>query len=407
VINRHHGPISHALLGSILSFTAATAFVVAPVYSQTAPAAAAPTGNLDAFKATPSAGPITAWVNGHVAAMGSGAAAAAASRDAIIGEATSGKVAPGPSFLAAYAGALDAAIVPALANSKSYEVRLNAGIAVARVANAEGGASLSTATIALLNDQSPFVVLWGVKAARPVLAGTLKIPTANPSPLVDALLAAVKKHGAGPIGGAIVTEAYDTLSIDYQNPDPKKKPSTTALAKVIGPMQQLLAQRVEQYKTGIPPEALADQKATGFLVFTSVWSLHKQPEKLTSMQQMSDLIGLAAQQFQNASPADKDSLGNLIKLVALAMSVVPETAPIAATITPATKVTGATPPAQMLAAVTPIAAALKTVKGFEAINPPPAATSGGAGDSGAAGTQPAAATSTAPAAAPASAPAAH
>jgi hypothetical protein len=212
----------------------------------------------------------------------------------------------------------------------------------------------------------------GCEGGSPVLAGTLKIPTANPSPLVDALLAAVKKHGAGPIGGAIVTEAYDTLSIDYQNPDPKKKPSTTALAKVIGPMQQLLAQRVEQYKTGIPPEALADQKATGFLVFTSVWSLHKQPEKLTSMQQMSDLIGLAAQQFQNASPADKDSLGNLIKLVALAMSVVPETAPIAATITPATKVTGATPPAQMLAAVTPIAAALKTVKGLKpSIRHPP------------------------------------
>jgi hypothetical protein len=407
VINRHPGPTSRSLLSSILLFTLA-GLVVPAAQAQTtasppaaAPAAAAPTGNLDAYKTTPSAAPITAWVNGHVAAMSSGAAAAASSREAIIAEVASGKVAPSATFLATFAGALDAAVVPALQNTKSYEARLNAAIAVTRVANAEGGASLANSTIALLNDESPFVVLWGVKASQPVLAAMLRNPAANSKGLLDAILGAVTKHGNGPIGGAIVAEAYESLCIDYQDPNAKQRPSGAALAKVIGPMQDLLKLRVDQYKTGIPPEPLADQRGTAFLAFGAVWDLHKPAEKLTSMQRMSDLVGLAAQQVQNASPGDKDSLAQLIKLVASAIAVVPESKTVQDKIIPATKITAATPAPQIVAAVQPIAGALQSIKAFATLPPPPAATSGGAGDAGepaaAAGTQPSAATATAPA----------
>jgi hypothetical protein len=407
VINRHPGPTSRSLLSSILLFTVAG--LVVPVGHAQTPAAppaapaAVPTGNLDAYKTAPSAAPITAWVNGHVAAMSSGASAAASSREAIIAEVAPGRVAPGPSFLATFAGALDAAVVPALQNTKSYEARLNAAIAVTRVANAEGGASLANSTIALLNDESPFVVLWGMKASQPVLAAMLRNPAANSKGLLDAILGAVTKQGNGPIGGAIVAEAYEALCIDYQNPDARKRPSSAALAKVIAPMQDLLKNRVDQYKTGIPPEPLADQRGTAFLAFGAVWELHKPAEKLTSMQRMSDLVGLAAQQVQNASPGDKDSLAQLIKLVASAIAVVPESKTVQDKIIPATKITAATPAPQILAAVQPIAGALETVKEFANLTPPPAATSGGAGDAGepaaaaAAGTQPNAATATAPA----------
>jgi hypothetical protein len=402
VINRHHGPISRTLLSSILSFTAATAFVVAPAYSQTAPAAAVGgAGDLDQYKAGAApAGPINDWINAKVAAMAGGDAAAAAQvRNLIAGMVQpGGKVAPGPVFLNQFATSLDAGIAPAL-KSKSYEVRLNAAIAVQHVAEAADAGVMSNSTIALLNDESPFVVLWGMKAARSVLPAMLRNPAANANGLISAVLAAVKKHGSGPIGGSIVAEAYDTLSVEFRNPDARKRASDAALKAVIPAVQEVLGERILQYQKGVPQEPVADSRGTNFLAFGAVWNLHTPAQKLTSMQRMSDLLGLAAaQQAQTASQADKESLGRLIGLVASAIAVVPESQPIAQQLQAATKVDERTPAPQILAAVNGIPAALKGIKTFAALTPPPAATSGGAGEPGGAGTQPSTATSTAPAA---------
>jgi hypothetical protein len=401
VINRHHGPISRTLLSSILSFTAATALVVAPAYSQPAPGAAAGGAvDLDQYKsgAAP-AGPINDWINAKVAAMAGGDAAAAAQvRNAIVAQVQpGGKVNPGPVFLNQFATSVDAGIAPAL-KSKSYEVRLNAAIAVQHVAEAADAGVMSNSTIALLNDESPFVVLWGMKAARSVLPAMLRNPAANANGLISAVLAAVKKHGSGPIGGSIVAEAYDTLSVEFRNPNAQKRASDTALKAVIPAVQEVLGERILQYQKGVPQEPVADSRGTNFLAFGAVWNLHTPAQKLTSMQRMSDLLGLAAQQAQTASQADKESLGRLIGLVASAIAVVQESQPIAQQLQAATKIDERTPAPQILAAVNGIPAALKGIKTFAALTPPPAATSGGAGEPGAAGTQPSTATSTAPAA---------
>jgi hypothetical protein len=299
------------------------------------------------------------------------------------------KATPGPAFLNQYAISLDTAIAPALKH-QSYTVRMNAGIVVARAAQLTDDAALVNATQTLLSDQSNFVALWGLKSARWVLPALLRNPAANPNNLIAAILKAVSTHGSGPVGAAIVAEAYDALSIDAIEGG-KRKPTAASLAKVIPAMQQLLGQRVAAYKNGIPPEPLADQKGTGFLAYGDVWKAHTPPQKLASMQLMSDLVGLAAQQTAAASPAEKDSLTRMIGLVVSAISVVPEMASLQAQLQPATKINANTQPQQIVALVAPIAGLLKGIKGFESLTPPPAASTGGPV---AAGTQPSAAAST-------------
>jgi hypothetical protein len=388
-MNRHPGLFSHALLSGILLLLTASA---ATVCGQTAPApapTAAPAGNLDAVKnASPApAAPINAYIQAQIAAMANGDAATAAKvRDEIVDQVSAGKVAPSPSFLNAFATALDAGIAPALQN-QSYQVRLNAAIAHARVAERTQDAAMVNSTIALLNDPSPFVALWGLKSARFILPAVLKNPVANANTLTAAIIKAAQAHGAGPIGSAIIVEAYEALVIDNFDADAKRRPAGPALTKVIPAMQQLLGQRVGAYKNGVPPEPIADARATLFLTDSRVWPQHTPAQKLASMQLMSDLIGLAAQQAQAAGPGD---LGTTIGRVAQAIAVVPETASIAAQLEAAKKIDARTPPPQILQTVSEIPAALKTLKPFATLTPPPTASTGG----GAAATQPGAAATT-------------
>jgi hypothetical protein len=383
LMNRHPGPFALALT-CILTFLASTA---SQLRGQ-----AAPPANLDAVKAVSPAptATITSYIDGQVQALTSGPPAAAqAARDALVEQVSPGRVAPGPAFLAEYARVLDTAIAPALKHQSDL-VRLNAAIVVARVAERTDSAALQGATIALLNDQSHFVALWGMKAVRWVLPAVLRNAAANPNALLAAIVQAVGKHGIGAIGAPMVADAYDALTIDAFNNTPNKRPSDKALTTVIPVVQQLLQQRAKQYANGIPPEPQAEQRATLFLTTGRVWGLHTPPQRVTSMQLMSDVIGLAAQHAAAASQADREHLGEMIGNVAKAMAVIPETQSLKAQLEPATKVDARTQPQQIVAAVAAVHPAIKTVKEFAALTPPPPASVGAP----VAETQPAATTPT-------------
>ncbi len=378
-MNRHPGLFSLALLGAALtcSLTVSSLLGQAPPAAGPTtppPAAAGAPGNIDAIRtssAVAGAAPaITAYITPQVTLLTSGAAAAAAgARDKLIDAAGPGAT---PAFLAAYAGLLNTSLAPAL-NHASEHVRLNAAIVVARVAERSNNGALSAATLTLLNDKSQNVVLWGVKAARWIIPALLRVPpAAAANPLLAAVVKAVATHGHGAIGGPIVIEAYETLMVDALNANAKQRPAAAMITAVIPYMHQLLQQRAAAYQKGIPPEPAADSRGTLFLVDSTVWTLHTPPQRVTSIQAMSDITGLGAQHAATASPTDLADLGYMIGLVSKAIAVVPQNQPVLAQLGPAMKVDARTNAAQVQAAVAAVAPALKAVKEFAALTPPPA-----------------------------------
>ena len=377
-MNRHPGLFSLALLGTALTilFTASPLLAQAsPPPAGTGPLTAPPAaGNIDAIRsssAVAGAAPaITAFINGHVSGLTTGTpAAAAAARDKLIDAAGAGA---SPAFLAAYAGLLDTAIAPALQNPSEI-VRLNAGIVIARVAERSDNGGLSPATLILLNDKSRNVVLWGVKSARWIIPALLRGGTAGAAnPMLTAVVKAVGTHGQGAIGGPIVVEAYEALTVDALSSNAKRRPTAGMITAVIPFMHQLLQQRVSAYQKGLPPEPAADTRGTLFLVDSTVWGLHTPPQRVTSIQAMSDLIGLAAQHAGTASGSDLADLGYMIGLVSKAIAVVPQNQAIQAQLGAAMKVDQRTQAAQIEAAVAAVLPALKTVKEFAGLTPPPA-----------------------------------
>ncbi len=376
-MNRHPGLFPLTLLSGILMLSAS----VAHVRGQ----AGAPAGGIDALKGATSvaaAGPqIAGYVNEQVTQLTSeDPAASAAAREALIDAASPGRVNPTAAFLSAFAGALNTGIAPALKHESDL-VRLNAAIVVARVAERTEGAALKGSTIALLNDESPFVVLWGLKAARAVIPALLRNEAARVDDILAAVVKAAGAHGSGAIGSPIAVEAYEALMLDIFEPT-RTKPSDRALRMVIPVMQQLLQQRAGMYVKTLPPEPMAENRATLFLVNSRVWGLHDAKQKLASVQVMSNLVGLGAQHFNDATPAQRGDLAPMISNVAAAIAVVPEAAPIQPQLTPATKVVASTAPEEVTRLVAAIVPALKTVNLFAAIQPPPAiapATEGGNG----------------------------
>ena len=63
------------------------------------------------------------------------------------------------------------------------------------------------------------------------------------------------------------------------------------IKQTIGPVQDLLAVRIAQYKEGVPASPTADQIGTGYLSNPSVWPNQTPAEQLRSMQLFSDLLG--------------------------------------------------------------------------------------------------------------------
>ena len=380
-MNRHPGLFSLALLGIALtcSLTRCGFGQAPPPAAPPAPvpAPAGPAGNIDALKSSPNVATAVPTIAGHikaqVAKMASGdPAAAAQGRDELIDNVSPGRVSPSPAFLAEFARQLDTGIAPALQHENEY-VRLNAGIVVAKAAERTDSPALRGATLALLNDKSRNVVLWGVKSARWVIPAILR-SAGKADDVLGAVVKAVANHGQGAIGGPIVVEAYEALTIDALSNNAKRRPTAAMITTVIPYMHQLLQQRVLAYQKGIPPEPAAESRGTLFLVDGTVWGLHTPPQRVTSIQAMSDIIGLAAQHAGAAAAGDLADLGYMIGLVSKAIGVVPQNQPIVAQLGPAMKVDARTNATAIQAAVAAVAPALKTVKEFAAITPPPAIT---------------------------------
>jgi hypothetical protein len=274
-------------------------------------------------------------------------------------------------------------------NATSPRGRLNAAIAAAAVARIAGGgnppltsaaAHLAEAVIGFINDKSDAVVLWGVKAAGPVIQaqlGMVNLPSTN-AQLLDAIVAAVQKHTQGQIAGAIAGDAYDALSLNITDPSQRNRlQQNPQMVKTVAPyMIRLLQARLDQYRRGVPPSPRAEGTGTSFLSNPIVWGQLTQQDRAAAMQVMSDLLTLAAQQAnaKNINPGDRAEMAMMIRLVASAVSIAaaPNGAgPVFNALQPLIAIRPETPPATIQQLVAGVLPALQGLPEFKALKAPP------------------------------------
>jgi hypothetical protein len=252
---------------------------------------------------------ITGYVQTEVSIISQDADPGASShaRESLIDN-VRGIVDPSPAFLDEYSKQLATALAPLAANP-SIRVRLNAAIVVCVVVTKSQSVELAPLIESELNDHSEPVVLWGMKAARAIMLPSLGVPTLK-TKLLTAISTAAKRVTSGPVLAA----AYSALTVGDQ---PGQSP-----VELIVPMQNLLAWRIQQYGTAIPPEPPADGKATSFLTEHAVWLAQTPAQQRATVQELVNLIAAGNTLLSGAQSDDHDQLTALLVQAGKAILVI-------------------------------------------------------------------------------------
>jgi|GEM_PF-3086041 len=193
-----------------------------------------------------------------------------------------------------------------LADNKDLRSRLNAAIAVSRVA-AKASAKTPNTKLEpiiekLISDKSQPVNLWGIKASESILPAML-ITHQDVKHLAQLIIESVKDHSDCAECGTTVEEAYHALTLS----DAKGVPPEAVKGFVQYPMQ-LLAWRVSMYQTVIPPSPSADTEATSFFVKDVAWSAMDAAQRAQALKLMEDLLEGIDKQIPQAG----DNKGQLV-----------------------------------------------------------------------------------------------
>ncbi|MEA2708181.1 MAG: hypothetical protein QOF78_782 [Phycisphaerales bacterium] len=281
-----------------------------------------------------------------------------------------GGVAASPAFLDTYAQSISTHLMP-LTKHDSPRVRLNAAIVAAEVARAANNTQLAPIALIFLNDKSEAVVLWGMKAARWIIPAQLRMAVGgfNKS-LADAIVPTVQRHSQGQVAGAIVVEAYDALTLDVLNQVNFSKVTPAQVGTIAPYVLNLLQARIPLYQKGVPPAPGADATGTRFLTDPKTWPTLG-TQQFAAVQAISDLVALAAKQFQAANSLDRIELAGTIRSASLAAATLvasAQAAPIqaAANYNP----TQATP-SQISGLAGAVQQGLAATPQFGALKPPP------------------------------------
>jgi hypothetical protein len=286
--------------------TASAAFGQA---APTEPAAGIPVEVKSMADATPFRSTIHTFVAGEIDQMaGEDPAATKAARDKLVAECSSDSSA---SYLDVYSQEVNAAVVAMLSKDPPprLRVRLNLAVLVEAIAEIAKTSQVEGAVIKLIDDPADVVVLWGMKAARPVIASVMAQPTPDASDkLILEILPALKKH---PKAGYAVGEAYRALI-----PDDPSALSAGQLAVIFPTVMDILNYRIVRYSSGVPDSPDAETAVTRFL--SAVAKVGSDQQKLTIVQMLVNLISVAGQQAQTASKAD---CAQIIKMADYAVQV--------------------------------------------------------------------------------------
>jgi hypothetical protein len=228
-------------------------------------------------------------------------------RDALMGAVVGGEPGPSAQFVDAYAQALNDALLPLL-DDPSMLMRMNAAIIAGRVAERTQSLRLKPVVIKLLADKSDPVVLWGAKAARPLLLAQMRLQVSPDDALLTGLVPAIQDNLSGPVAHA----GYDVLRLNlFQDRDAV---SDAMLQATVPHIQKLLAQRIAQYKDDIPDVPVNDTLATSFLVDGKVWRAQTTEQRTATVQLIVDMLSYGSRRAAALSAkGDQDAREGVVQ----------------------------------------------------------------------------------------------
>jgi len=275
-----------------------------------------------------------------------------------------------PAFLFEYAKLVNDALLPPLKGGKaSMRQKLNIAIVTSRVAYVAENAALTPVAMELINDQHEPIVLWGIKAAGPIIKASVKMKPANGQqgaapPILKAIVPAVLKHPSG----EIYEEAYGALT-------------TSGAPVVLDELMKVWENRLLQYRQGVPENASADARPVLTLTANQMWMsvLNQKAQRDRIMQMIMDQICLAARRADEPANKDKrDQLASVVKRTAEGIVVVAlnqKLPDLQSAAEPATKINPENPPPKVAEFVIPvIPQAIQ--KAFPDVKPPQPAAAG-------------------------------
>lgn len=303
-MNRRH---LLALLACVLGW----ALTPRPVAAQSIPSALKGSTSVPANQVTP-------FIDAQFKALaGTDADAQRQARNNIAAEFKDGSQAPGAVFATTYIQAANDAAVALLESNPTIRVKVNVGVALTNLGDTAHSVKmdasltkLEPAVMGLLQDKSDAVKLWGLRASRYVLVGLVAINAGQK--MMDQIVADAK--GATTSTGPIAEEAADAFGGFFEDPQ-KARNAPEAIAK---PLLELARYRIDQYKTGIPEDPQSDYKPISDLM--AMWSKLSAQERTESMQDVVDLLSLAAQRGDDAQAhAVRDQLQRTISQTAASL----------------------------------------------------------------------------------------
>ena len=230
---------------------------------------------------------VTGFVSGQVKNLtAADVTAQQRARDALARESASAGGAS-PAYQTAYATALNSQLLP-LAKSPNVRTRLNAAIALQKVARNAGAAAaaLEPATVEFVKDNSEAVALWGIKASQHVLAAIAAGKSPTKTTLPAEIVKAAQKFGTA---GDLTEDAYRALRLDGRI-------TNAGVPIVTGDLLKLFEWRVGRYAKQTPPRPILELSPVLFLTRGQVWdSPTGKPLQPRIAQQLANLVGFASQ----------------------------------------------------------------------------------------------------------------
>lgn len=189
-----------------------------------------------------------------------------------------------PQYQTLYVGCVNKALLQLLKEKggKNVRLRVSAGVTAAAVAevvfkDGADASKLAPTVQELLADKQTAVALWGIKAAKPVIASIIA-NGGNPTPVSKLVVKAMQEHGES---GPVVEEACSTLTLEHlisvQFKANLGAGFDPAILTIIPDLLDLIAWRAEQYTNGNPPSPQAERVVPVFLSSTAAGALALNP----------------------------------------------------------------------------------------------------------------------------------
>lgn len=171
-----------------------------------------------------------------------------------------------------------------LADSPDLHCRLNAAIAVGRIADRCQTLRLKPLAMKFTADKSAPVCLWGLKAVRAMLPLQLRSQIVNDDPFLTKVVPAIADN----LEGSVVQQAYEAYRLNILTD--RRTLTNEMFQAVIPPMQELMRKRVALYAKGTLDEPQSETLATSFLTDGSVWGLQTEAQKARTLQSIADIL---------------------------------------------------------------------------------------------------------------------